>query len=108
MFRTQSGGIDCSHGADDGLDDLRILTDILAPRALAEDEATAVHPQYDTSRTQSRLAGTSIECPRPDTQLFNTYLNYLRRMKLDRVGRSPGRGSLEVGGVVTRSSRAAT
>lgn len=65
-----------------GSDDLRILTDILAPRALAEDEATAVHPQYDTSRTESRLAGTSIECPRPDTQLFNTYLSYLRRMKL--------------------------
>ena len=65
-----------------GSDDLRILTDILGPRALAEDEATAVHPQYDTSQTQAALAGTAIQCPRPDTRLFDTYLNYLRRMKL--------------------------
>ncbi len=65
-----------------GSDDLRILTDILGPRALAEDEATAVHPQYDTSQTQAALAGTTITCPQPDTRLFDTYLNYLRRMKL--------------------------
>jgi thioester reductase-like protein len=69
-------------GQQTGTEGLRVLTDILGPRAFAEDEAKAVHPQYDTKRTQAGLAGSTIQCPRPDTRLFDTYLSYLRRMKL--------------------------
>ena len=69
-------------GQQMGSDDMRILTDILGPRAFAEDDAQAVHPRYDTAKTRTGLAGSTIHCPRPDTKLFDTYLTYLRRMKL--------------------------
>ena len=69
-------------GQQMGTDDMRILTDILGPRAFAEDNAQAIHPRYDTAKTRTGLAGSTIRCPRPDTRLFDTYLTYLRRMKL--------------------------
>ena len=69
-------------GQQMGTDDMRILTDILGPRAFAEDNAQAVHPQFDTQRTQSGLKNSLITCPPPDTRLFDTYLSFLRRMNL--------------------------
>ncbi len=69
-------------GQQMGSDDMRILTDILGPRAFAEDDAQAVHPRYDTQRTQAGLVNSNITCPQPDTRLFEVYLSYLRRMKL--------------------------
>ena len=58
-------------GQQMGSDDMRILTDILGPRAFAEDDAQAVHPRYDTQRTQAGLKSSNITCPSPDTRLFN-------------------------------------
>ena len=69
-------------GQQVGTDDMRILTDILGPRAFAEDDAQAVHPRFDTQRTQSGLRNSQITCPPPDTRLFDTYLSYLRRKNL--------------------------
>ena len=69
-------------GQQRGTDDMRILTDILGPRAFAEDNAQAVHPQFDTQRTQAGLRNSKIFCAPPDTHLFDTYLSFLRRMNL--------------------------
>lgn len=69
-------------GQQMGSDDMRILTDVLGTRAFASDNATAVHPRFDSSMTQSLLADSKIACPPASSQLFDVYLSYLRRMKL--------------------------
>ena len=62
-----------------GTNDMQLLTDVLGTRAFAEDDATAVHPRFDTSQTLALLAGSNITCPRADARLFDVYLSYLRR-----------------------------
>jgi myxalamid-type nonribosomal peptide synthetase MxaA len=37
-------------------------------------------PNYDTSETQSELAGSGIVCPPADEKLFGTYLHYLQQI----------------------------
>ena len=77
-------------GQQMGSDDMRILTDILGPRAFAQDDAQAVHPRFDTSQTRVLLEESGITCPPANTRLFDVYLSYLRRMKLITTPGHPG------------------
>ena len=61
-------------GNDMGIGDIRMLTDVLGPRALGDDDSHAVHPRFDSNRTQSSLVASAIRCPLPSTSLFDTYL----------------------------------
>ena len=69
-------------GNDMGIGDIRMLTDVLGPRALGDDDSHAVHPRFDSNRTQSSLIASAIRCPVPSTRLFDTYLQFMRRTGL--------------------------
>ena len=69
-------------GKEMGIGDVRMLTDVLGPRALADDDSHAVHPRFDSQRAQDALLDSTVSCPVPNTQLFDAYLSFMRRMKL--------------------------
>jgi thioester reductase-like protein len=69
-------------GNELGIGDIRMLTDVLGPRALGDDDSHAVHPRFDSQRAQEALLASSVSCPVPDTRLFDAYLGFMRRMKL--------------------------
>ena len=73
-------------GSDMGIGDIRMLTDVLGPRALGDDDSHAVHPRFDSSLTQTSLMNSAISCPTPSTDLFDTYLGYMRRSGLLELG----------------------
>jgi thioester reductase-like protein len=69
-------------GNEMGIGDIRMLTDVLGPRALGDDKSHAVHPRFDSSQTQSILVNSAIRCPAPSPSLFDAYLGFMRRMGL--------------------------
>jgi thioester reductase-like protein len=69
-------------GKEMGIGDVRMLTDVLGPRALAEDDSHAVHPRFDSRRAQEALLDSAVSCPVPNTRLFDAYLGFMRRMNL--------------------------
>ena len=69
-------------GEEMGIGDIRMLTDVLGPRALGDDDSTAVHPRFDCQQTQSALLNSGIRCPVPDARLFDVYIEFMRRLKL--------------------------
>ncbi|MEZ6033489.1 MAG: thioester reductase domain-containing protein [Planctomycetaceae bacterium] len=68
-------------GEESGIDNLRMLTDVMGTRAMGADDTPAVHPRFDSRRTQAVLRDSNITCPSPQTELFDAYLSYLRRME---------------------------
>ncbi len=69
-------------GNEMGIGDIRMLTDVLAPRALGNDDSHAVHPRFDSRHAQNALLDSTVSCPVPDTRLFDAYLGFMRRMNL--------------------------
>jgi hypothetical protein len=69
-------------GTELGIGDIRMLTDVLGPRALGDDDSNAVHPRFDCQRAQEALLDSTVSCPAPDTRLFDAYLSFMRRMNL--------------------------
>lgn len=69
-------------GNELGIGDIRMLTDVLGPRALGEDDSRAVHPRFDSRRAQEALLDSPVNCPVPDTRLFDAYLGFMRRRNL--------------------------
>ena len=69
-------------GEEMGIGDIRMLTDVLGPRALGDDNSHAVHPRFDSQRAQAALLDSTVSCPVPDMRLFDAYLGFMRRMKL--------------------------
>ena len=65
--------------------EIRPLVEILAPRALGDDSATAVHPRFNCDRAAALLSNADILCPPADTALFSTYLQYLRARRTSSV-----------------------
>ncbi|MCA9008272.1 MAG: thioester reductase domain-containing protein [Planctomycetaceae bacterium] len=68
-------------GEESGIDNLRMLTDVMGTRAMGADDTPAVHPRFDSRRTQAVLRDANVTCPSPQTELFDAYLSYLRRME---------------------------
>lgn len=73
-------------GTDMGIGDIRMVTDVLGPRALGDDDSHAVHPRFDSRLTQTSLMNSAIRCPAPSTSLFDAYLGYMRRSGLLEFG----------------------
>jgi thioester reductase-like protein len=69
-------------GNEMGIGDIRMLTDVLGPRALGDDKSHAVHPRFDSRQTQSILMNSAIRCPAPGPSLYDAYLGFMRRMGL--------------------------
>jgi thioester reductase-like protein len=84
-------------GNDMGIGDIRMLTDVLGPRALGDDDSRAVHPRFDSNRTQSSLVDSAISCPVPSTSLFDTYLEFMRRTGLVDTAKSFSRKEVATG-----------
>jgi len=60
-------------------DEIRVLADIIVPRALADKDAHALHPVFDCSRATTTLATSGIRCAPADETLLQTCLEYLQR-----------------------------
>ena len=63
-------------------DEIRVLADILVPRALANNSAQALHPKFDCGRTMATLAASGIQCPPADERMLQTCLDYLQRVEV--------------------------
>ena len=45
-----------------GIGEMRMLTDIMGTRAMGDDDTHAVHPHFDSQRTQAALLDSTADC----------------------------------------------